>query len=113
MTRTNGSGRGAVSVQYARSNSNTDGVDYTATSATLNWANGDNASKTFTVNIIDNDAFDGNRDLNVSLTALRAVHFSELLGVWAVLTIQDEEAAGSLQFKFESFPVSENVGQQL
>ena len=109
VRRTNGSD-GAVSVQYATSDGTAfDGVDYTATSATLNWANGDNASKTFTVNIIDNDAFDGNRDLNLSLSSPTG---GALLGTqdWAVLTIQDEEAAGSLQFKFESFPVSENVG---
>ncbi|MBT8037962.1 MAG: M6 family metalloprotease domain-containing protein, partial [Verrucomicrobiae bacterium] len=43
---------GAVSVQYATTNGTaTAGSDYTSSSGTLNWADGDGASKTFNVSI--------------------------------------------------------------
>lgn len=52
----NGSTAGAVSVDYATSDGTaTAGSDYAATSGTLNWADGDSASKTFTVVIANDD----------------------------------------------------------
>ncbi|GEM_PF-5389579 len=67
-TRTGGSS-GAVSVHYATS----DGTaaadsDYTAASGTLNWADGDAASKIFTVPITDDTTVEGNETVNLTLS---------------------------------------------
>lgn len=49
-----GGSSGASSVNYGTSDgSATNGVNYVATSGTLNWGNGDAADKTFTVTLID------------------------------------------------------------
>jgi hypothetical protein len=54
----NGAADGAVSVDYATSSGTaTAGADYVSTSGTLNWADGDSADKTITVNIT-NDTMD-------------------------------------------------------
>ena len=68
VTRTGGSDN-AVSVNYATSNgSATSGSDYTAASGTLNFANGDAASKTFTVSVIDDTTYEGNETVTLTLS---------------------------------------------
>jgi hypothetical protein len=68
VTRTGGS-NGAVGVSYATSNGTaTAGSDYTATSGTLSWANGDTASKTFSIPILDDSVYEGNETVNLTLT---------------------------------------------
>jgi L,D-peptidoglycan transpeptidase YkuD (ErfK/YbiS/YcfS/YnhG family) len=68
VNRTGGSG-GAVSVGYATANgSASSGSDYTATSGTLNWANGDSASKSFTVPISNATPFSGTKSFSVTLS---------------------------------------------
>ena len=74
VTRTGGSS-GAVGVSYATSNvSATAGSDYTSTSGTLSWANGNTASKTFSIPIINDSVYgEGNETVNLTLrAALRA-----------------------------------------
>jgi hypothetical protein len=68
IKRTGGSD-GAVSVQYATSDGTATGsADYTTTSGTLSWADGDGADKTFTI-AIANDALDELAEtLNVALS---------------------------------------------
>ena len=69
VTRTGGS-NGAVGVSYATSNGTaTAGSDYTATSGTLSWANGDTANKTFSVPIIDDSVYEGNETVNLTLSS--------------------------------------------
>ncbi|MEN8218622.1 MAG: Calx-beta domain-containing protein [Pseudomonadota bacterium] len=66
VTRTGNNG--AISVDYATSdNTAIAGSDYTQTSGTLNWNDGDDADKTFTINITDDSAQEGNERLVVSL----------------------------------------------
>jgi len=68
VTRTGGS-VGAASVNYATSNGTaTAGSDYTSTSGTLNWADGDSADKTFNVSITNDAVVEGNEDFNVTLS---------------------------------------------
>jgi Leucine-rich repeat (LRR) protein len=63
-----GDTQGAVSVDYATSDdSATAGSDYTHTSDTLNWSDGDDADKTFSINIIDDSQAESNETLIVSL----------------------------------------------
>ncbi|MEN8218625.1 MAG: Calx-beta domain-containing protein, partial [Pseudomonadota bacterium] len=66
VTRTGNNG--AVSVEYATSdNTAIAGSDYTQTSGTLNWSDGDDADKTFTINITDDSAQESDERLIVSL----------------------------------------------
>src|SRR5262249_38992627 len=68
VTRTNGS-TGSVSVNYATSNgSATAGSDYTATSGTLTFANGE-TSKTFTVPILDDTAVENAETVTLTLSS--------------------------------------------
>lgn len=69
VTRTGGSD-GAVSVDYATSDGTaTAGSDYTAKSDTLNWADGDSASKFAQVTITDdNDNNEGDETFNITLS---------------------------------------------
>jgi len=68
VTRTGGS-TGAVSVQYATSNGTaTAGSDYTAASGTLNWADGDSASKTFTVTVANDLVPESNETITLTLS---------------------------------------------
>jgi hypothetical protein len=68
VTRTSGS-TGAISVQYATQNGSAmAGTDYTATSGTLMWADGDAAAKTITLPVIQNNIVDGTRYFNVLLS---------------------------------------------
>ncbi|PKN92841.1 MAG: hypothetical protein CVU44_12480 [Chloroflexi bacterium HGW-Chloroflexi-6] len=80
----------ATSVDYATSDGTaTDGVEYTATSGTLDFAAGD-TSKTFTVTVADNANYDGDKTINLALSNPVAV----TLGTpnTAVLTIVDDDA---------------------
>ena len=68
VTRINGSS-GAVSVSYMTSNDTAlDPSDYTATSGTLNWVDGDVAAKTFAVTIVDDSVLESSESFNVTLS---------------------------------------------
>ncbi len=67
VSRTGSSG--AVSVAYATSNGTAvAGTDYTATSGTLHWADGDATAKSFAVAISNATAFSGSRTFKVALS---------------------------------------------
>ncbi|MCG2661845.1 MAG: hypothetical protein L6437_16570, partial [Kiritimatiellae bacterium] len=69
VTRTNGSS-GAASVNYATSNGTASaGTDYTATSGTINWADGNSDSKTITILISDDSVVDGDKTFTVALSS--------------------------------------------
>jgi hypothetical protein len=68
VTRTDGSSS-AVSVDYATSDETaTAGSDYTQTTGTLSWADGDSADKTFTIAIIDDGKSEGPETFTITLT---------------------------------------------
>ncbi|TWH57208.1 putative cell wall-binding protein [Desulfitobacterium sp. LBE] len=91
VTRTGGSD-GAVSVDYATSDGTaTAGTDYTAASGTLSFADGDAASKTFTVAIIQDAILEGNETVNLTLS--NAAGGAALGQSSATLTIMDDEVA--------------------
>lgn len=85
---------GAVSVQYTTGNgSATAGNDYTASSGTLNWADNDDGSKTFTVPILEDSADEPNETVNLALASPTG---GATLGSpsSAVLTITDNDTSG-------------------
>jgi hypothetical protein len=90
VTRTGGSS-GAVSALVSTSNGTaTAGVDYTATSTTVNFADGDTAPKTVTIPIINDALVEGNETV---LLALSSATGGATIAVPddAVLTIVDDD----------------------
>jgi hypothetical protein len=68
VNRINGS-LGAVGVSYATSNGTaTAGSDYTATSGTLSWGDGETTSKTFTLAITNDTAVEGDETVTLTLS---------------------------------------------
>jgi parallel beta-helix repeat protein len=69
VTRTGGS-FGAVTVNYATTTGGTatDGTDYTGTTGTLTWANGDTANKTFSFPIINDTLDETDETINLALS---------------------------------------------
>lgn len=102
-----GSSVGAVSVNYsANSGSATAGSDYTATTGTLNWANGDTANKTFTVTTIDDSYYEGTETVDLILSSPSGA----VLGTQpsASLAITDNDAASTVGFSNATYSVAEN-----
>lgn len=99
---------GAVSVDYATANGTaTAGQDYTAASGTLSWADGDNADKTFIINITNDADCTGNETVNIALSNPAG---GAILGTpnTAVLTITQKEVVGTLQFSAATYSGVEN-----
>lgn len=94
VTRTGGSS-GAVGISYASSNGTaTAGTDYTAASGTLSWADGDSASKTFTVAITQDTVDEPNETVTLTLSA--ATGGATIGTNPATLTITDDDVSGPL-----------------
>jgi hypothetical protein len=92
ITRSGGSA-GAVGVSFATSNGTASaGADYTATSQTISFADGDTANKTITIAIQEDVNVEGNETVNLSLSNPTG---GATLGSpsTAVLTIVDNDTA--------------------
>ncbi|MCZ6688507.1 MAG: hypothetical protein O7H41_02770 [Planctomycetota bacterium] len=104
-----GPSAGAVSVAYATSNGTaTAGSDYTASSGTLNWADLDLADKTFTVTIMDDMSVEADETVNLTLSGPTGANLGPQ--ATAVLTITDDDVAGTLQFSAASYGIGEAGG---
>ncbi|WP_293397211.1 S8 family serine peptidase, partial [Nevskia sp.] len=106
-----GGSAGAVSVNYATANGTAvAGSDYIATSGTLNWADGDATTKTFSVPMIDDALAESSETLALALSAPGG---GASLGSvkTATLTIADNDSApGSLAFAAAIYSLAENGG---
>ncbi|MEN1727948.1 MAG: Calx-beta domain-containing protein, partial [Pseudomonadota bacterium] len=97
VTRVGGT-QGAVSVDYSTSDGTAmAGSDYSSTSGTLNWADGDGAAKSFDVMVIDDATPESDETVNLTLSNPGG---GSSLGTpdTAVLTIQDDDVAGIKTF---------------
>lgn len=105
LTRTGGT-LGLVSVNYVTANGSAlAGSDYTTTSGTLSWPDGDAAAKTFSVTILDDGVLEGNETFQV---AIGGASGGAALGVTnATVTIIDDD--GVVQFAAANFVVFENA----
>jgi hypothetical protein len=87
-----GGASGAASLNYSTDvgGTATDGADYTATSGTLTWAEGDAAAKTFSVPIIDDSDVEGDETVDLALSNATG---AAILGRprIAVLTVTDDD----------------------
>jgi hypothetical protein len=111
VNRTGGSS-GAVSVAYATTNGTaTSGTDFTAASGVLQWADGDAASKTFTVQISNAAPFSGSKYFSVALSDPSSGAALGSPGA-ANLTITGDASppVGSLDFAAASYAVAQNAG---
>jgi sugar lactone lactonase YvrE len=101
VTRTGGSS-GAVGVSFATSNGTaTAGSDYTATSGTLSWADGDTAAKTFAVTVLGDTTVEGDETVNLTLSSPTG---GATLGTptSATLTITNDDVASETFVNFEA-----------
>ncbi|NBV23529.1 MAG: hypothetical protein EBS05_16620, partial [Proteobacteria bacterium] len=108
-----GGSQGAVTVQATVTGGTAVApADFLAATNVLTWANGESASKTFSVAVVDNQVVDGNRTVNLALInpsiagAVGAVSNS-------VLTIVDDDAFGTVSFSESAYNVNENGGQAI
>lgn len=111
VERTGGS-NGAASVAYATANGTAvAGTDYTATSGTLDWADGDASPKTFEVAISDTMPFQGERSFGVSLSNVTG-GVTLATPKTATVTIDGNApaAVGSLQLSQDSYTVLQSAG---
>jgi uncharacterized delta-60 repeat protein len=115
VTRTVGS-KGSLSVQYATADgpSATNGVDYTGSTNTLAWNDGDVSPRTIAIPLIPNMIVGGNKQFGISLTnaTLNGTNTPSLLGgtTNATLTIVNDNSYGTFQFSAPSYVVNEGGG---
>ena len=102
---------GAISVGYATANGTaTAGKDYTATTGTLSWADGDASSKTFQVAIASAPAFAGSLTFGVTLSNVALA----TLGAPGAATISivgaASASAGAVRLGAASYVVAQSAG---
>ncbi len=105
-----GGSSGAISVAYATGNGTASaGTHYTATSGSLNWADGDAAAKTFTVPILGGSPFTSTKTFNVTLSSATG---GATVGTpsTAAVTITGNGVAGSLVLSSAAYAVTQTSG---
>jgi uncharacterized delta-60 repeat protein len=109
VNRTGGA-NGAVGVSYATADGTAGAADFTATSGTLSWADGDAAPKTFTVPIADDLIFEADETFTVSLSG--ATGGATLGAATTTVTIQNNDAAvpGTIRMAVAGVSVDETAG---
>jgi hypothetical protein len=111
VTRLGGSA-GAVSVAYATANGTAvAGMNFTATSGTLNWANGDAAAKTISVTISNATPFSGSKTFTVALSSPAGGATIASPGSATVAISGDAVVAtGNLQLSASSYSIAQGAG---
>jgi uncharacterized repeat protein (TIGR01451 family)/uncharacterized delta-60 repeat protein len=114
VSRTHGN-VGSISVQCAATDGTAiDGLDFSAVTNTLSWANGDISLKTLTVPILADSLVEGDETINLRLFSpiVAGVTNDTALGLQsnAVLVIEEDDFYGDLRFSVPNFLVNENGG---
>lgn len=111
VTRTNGN-NGAIGVSYSTSNgSATAGNDYQSSSGSLSWTDGDIATKSLLISILDDSIYEGDETFTVTLSDPSGGASLGSPSTTSVTIIEDEPLPpGSLQFETSSYNVDENSG---
>jgi hypothetical protein len=107
VSRTGGT-FGAASVAYTTSSGGaTAPTDFTTTSGTLNWTDGESVNKTINVPIIDDTTYEGNETFTLTLSSATGANLGS--PVTQTITILDNEVAqnGTLSFSAANYPVVE------
>lgn len=99
---------GEVTVDYATSDgSATAGLDYTAASGTLTWADGDSDPKTFTVALLEDLITEGGEYLSLALTNPGGGVVPGPQSTATLVIVDNEPPGGLLQFRLGTFDVDE------
>jgi hypothetical protein len=111
VNRTGGSS-GAIGVAYAASNGTAvAGIDFTATSGSLSWADGDAVSKTVSVPISNTQPFSGTKSFSIALSSPSGGATLSAPGSANVSITGDAPApVGSLQLSASSYAVAQSIG---
>lgn len=108
-----GGSSGAVSVAYATANGTaTAGQDYTATSGTLTWADGETGVKTFSIPLLNDTLVESNETFSISLSnPTGGLSLGSPTSATVTVTSDDQPAVpGVVQFSQASYTVSETGG---
>ena len=110
VSRSGGSS-GAVGVAYSTVNGTAAaGGNYTASSGTLQWADGDTAAKTFSIPISNATPFSGSKSFTVNLASPTNGATISNPGT-ATVTIAGDAPAGSLALSAASYSVAQGAGE--
>ena len=111
VNRTGGS-FGTASVAYATNDGTAvAGTDYTATSGTLEWANNDATSKTFTVPVSDATAFSGSKVFNITLSGVTGASLGTPSAATATIVGSgSSQPVGSLQLSEATYSINQGAG---
>jgi len=110
VNRTGGSS-GEVSVGYVTADGTAvAGKDYTATSGTLQWADGDASAKMFSIPISNAVPFSGNKAFTLQLTNASGASIAAPSSASVTIAGDASPAVGSLQLSAASFTVAQNAG---
>lgn len=110
VNRTGGSA-GAASVGYSTtSGTAVAGTDFTASSGTLKWTDGDAASKTFSIPISTSSSFSGTRSFSVALKTPTGSTLGSPGSATVAINGAAAAAVGSLQLSSSSYAVSQSAG---
>jgi hypothetical protein len=108
-----GGSHGNISVAYAETGKTAvAGTDFTATSGTLSWVDGDASPKVLTIDISNAKPFSGTRSFTIALSApAGGTSLSSLNS--AIATIQGDAtaAAGSVQLSASAYQVAQTAGE--
>jgi hypothetical protein len=110
VNRTGGSS-GAVSVAYDTANGTAAaGTDYTASSGTLQWADGDASSKTFSLAISNATPFSSSKTLAIELSNASGANLGSPSSANVTISGDASAPVGSLQLAASSYAVAQSAG---
>jgi hypothetical protein len=111
VNRTNGLS-GSTSVQFSTTDATAlAGIDYTATSGTLDWSAGDGGSRTFVIPLLGGLPYSGTKSFGITLsdpTAGAALGFPSVADV--TITGSGSPSAGTFELSAPSDAVAQNAG---
>jgi hypothetical protein len=106
-----GGASGAASVNYATANGTaTAGSDYTTKRGTLSWADGDTASKMFSVTILDDRVYEGNETFKVNLSEVTGASLGSPSSATVTMVDNETPPPGAVQLSSLSYSLSEKGG---
>jgi YD repeat-containing protein len=103
-----GGSSGAAAVHYQTSDSTAHaGTNYTAASGTVSWTDGDAATKTITVTILDDHQFDSNTSFSLSLSSASGASLGSQTQAIVTVSNTDPAQPGTISLSPSTYSVVE------